>query len=105
MVHQGVILGHIVSKKGLEVDKVKIDVITKLPYPKTVKDIRAFLGHARFYRQFIKDFSKIARPLTHLLTKDCEFHFSDDCKLAFNQLKSMLTSSPIIHLPNWNLPF
>nr|GFA27421.1 hypothetical protein [Tanacetum cinerariifolium] len=67
MVKEGIVLGHKISKKGIEVDKAKIEVISKLPHPRTVKGIQSFLGHAGFYRRFIKDFSKISRPMTHLL--------------------------------------
>jgi len=67
MVKQGIILGHVISDKGIEVDKFKIDFITNLSPPKSVKDIRSFLGHASFYKRFIKEFSKIIRPLTNLL--------------------------------------
>ena len=64
MVRHGIVLGHEISNKGIEVDRPKIEVIAKLPMPKFVKNIRSFLGHASFYRRFIKDISKIARPLT-----------------------------------------
>ncbi|GKC02848.1 reverse transcriptase domain-containing protein, partial [Tanacetum coccineum] len=67
MVKEGIMLGHKVSSTGLEFDKAKIDVISKLPPPTNIKGVRSFLGHAGFYRCFIKDFSKIARPLTKLL--------------------------------------
>ena len=67
MVRYGIVLGHEISKKGIEVNRAKIEAIAKLPMPKCMKDIRSFLGHADFYRRFIKDFSKIARPLTNLL--------------------------------------
>nr|GEY15956.1 reverse transcriptase domain-containing protein [Tanacetum cinerariifolium] len=70
MVKEGIVLGHKISKNGIEVDKTKVDVIAKLPHPTTVKGIRSFLGHASFYRRFIQDFSKIARPMTRLLEKD-----------------------------------
>ena len=73
MVRQGIVLGHEISRRGIEVDKVKTEVIAILPPPKSIKDIRSFLGHAEFYRQFIKNFSKIARPLTNMLTKDVPF--------------------------------
>ena len=86
MVKEGIVLGHKVSGAGLEVDKAKIDVISKLPPPTNVKGIRSFLGHAGFYRRFIKDFSKIARPLTKLLEKDITFEFDDECHKAFEIL-------------------
>ncbi|GKB05883.1 DNA-directed DNA polymerase [Tanacetum coccineum] len=105
MVDQGNILGHIVSAKGLEVDKAKIDVIKSFPYPKNVREVRSFLGHAGFYRRFIKDFSKTSQPLCRLLQKDVAFEFDDDCKIAFDKLKELLTSSLIIQPPDWNLPF
>ncbi|GJV74468.1 reverse transcriptase domain-containing protein [Tanacetum coccineum] len=70
MVKEGIVLGHKISKSGIEVDRAKIDVIAKLPHPTTVKGIRSFLGHAGFYRRFIQNFSKIARPMTHLLEKE-----------------------------------
>jgi hypothetical protein len=65
-------------KSGIEVDRAKVDVISKLPHPTSVKGIRSFLGHAGFYRRFIQDFSKIALPLTHLLEKDAPFIFSNE---------------------------
>nr|GFB42919.1 hypothetical protein [Tanacetum cinerariifolium] len=79
MVKEGIVLGQKISKKGIEVDKAKIEVISKLPHPTTVKGIRSFLGHAGFYRRFIKDFSKISRPMTHLLEKNSPFIFSNEC--------------------------
>ncbi|GKA09347.1 reverse transcriptase domain-containing protein [Tanacetum coccineum] len=73
MVKDGIVLSHKISRSGIKVDHAKVDVITKLPPPTTVKGIRSFLGHAGFYRRFIQDFSKIARPMTHLLEKETPF--------------------------------
>ncbi|GJZ16222.1 reverse transcriptase domain-containing protein, partial [Tanacetum coccineum] len=95
----------VVSEAGLEVDKAKIKVISKLPPPTNIKGIRSFLRHAGFYRRFIKDFSKIACPLTKLLKKDTPFEFNDECHNAFKLLKEKLTCAPVIVSANWNLPF
>ncbi|GJS33295.1 reverse transcriptase domain-containing protein [Tanacetum coccineum] len=105
MVKEGIVLGHKISKSGIEVDRAKIDVIAKLPHPTTVKGIRSFLGHAGFYRRFIQNFSKIARPMTHLLEKETPFYFSKECIEAFNTLKKNLTEAPILIAPDWNEPF
>nr|GEW82427.1 reverse transcriptase domain-containing protein [Tanacetum cinerariifolium] len=105
MVKEGIILGYKISKKGIEVDKAKIEVISKLPHPTTVKRIRSFLGHAGFYRRFIKDFLKISRPMTHLLEKNSPFIFSNQCIQAFRTLKEKLTEAPILVAPNWDQPF
>ncbi|GJY97284.1 reverse transcriptase domain-containing protein [Tanacetum coccineum] len=105
MCREGIMLGHKISKSGIEVDRAKVDVITKLPHPTTIKGVRGFLGHAGFYRRFIQDFSKIARPMTHLLEKETPFVFSKDCIDAFQTLKKKLTEAPILVVPDWNLPF
>ncbi|GJY68482.1 reverse transcriptase domain-containing protein [Tanacetum coccineum] len=105
MVKEGVVLGHKISKKGIEVKKGKIDVIAKLPHPNTVKGIRSFLEHAGFYRRFIKDFSKISRPMTHLFEKNTPFIFSEECIQAFQTLKKKLTEAPILIAPDWDQPF
>ncbi|GKD21824.1 reverse transcriptase domain-containing protein [Tanacetum coccineum] len=89
----------------IEVDKAKIDVIAKLLHPTTVKGVRSFLGHADFYRRFIKDFSKISRLMTHLFEKSTSFIFSNDCIQAFQTLKKKLTEAPILIAPDWDLPF
>nr|GEW19332.1 reverse transcriptase domain-containing protein [Tanacetum cinerariifolium] len=83
MVKEGIVLGHKISKNGIEVDKAKVDVIAKFPHPTTVNGIRSFLGHASFYRRFIQDFSKIVRPMTRLLEKDTLFFFSKECVESF----------------------
>ncbi|GJT35654.1 reverse transcriptase domain-containing protein [Tanacetum coccineum] len=90
---------------GLEVDRAKVEVIAKLPHPTSVKGVRSFLGHAGFYRRFIQDFSKIARPMTHLLEKETPFFFSEECIDSFNTLKRKLTEAPILIAPDWDLPF
>ena len=105
MVNEGIVLGHKISERGIEVDKAKVDAIEKISCPKDNKGIRSFLGHAGFYRRFIKDFSKISRPLTNLLQKDVHFVFDDDCVEAFEILKKALISAPIVQPPDWNLPF
>nr|GEV78515.1 reverse transcriptase domain-containing protein [Tanacetum cinerariifolium] len=105
MVKEGIVLGHKISKQGIEVDKAKVDAISKLPHPTTIKGIRSFLGHAGFYRRFIKDFSKIARTMTRLLEKDTPFIFSQECVDAFQTLKRKLTEAPILIAPNWDMPF
>ncbi|GKA31651.1 reverse transcriptase domain-containing protein [Tanacetum coccineum] len=105
MVKEEIVLGHKVSEAGLEVDKANIDVISKHPPPTNIKGIRSFLGHSSFYRRFIKDFSKIARPLTKLLEKDTLFEFNDKCQNAFKILKEKLACAPVIVSPNWRLLF
>ena len=103
MVNEGIVLGHKISERGIEVDKAKVDAIEKMPYPTDIKGIRSFLGHAGFYRRFIKDFSKISRPLTNLLQKDVPFVFYEDCEEAFEILKKALITAPILQPPDWNL--
>ncbi|GJY42319.1 reverse transcriptase domain-containing protein [Tanacetum coccineum] len=98
-------LGHKVSSAGLEFDKAKIDVITRLPPPTNVKAVRSFLGHAGFYRHFIKYFSKISRPMTKLLEKDVVFDFNKECIEAFELLIEKLTNAPILVSPDWSQPF
>nr|GEW04104.1 reverse transcriptase domain-containing protein [Tanacetum cinerariifolium] len=105
MVKEGIVLGHKISKQGIEINKAKVDVITKLPHPTTVKGIRSFLGHAGFNRRFIKDFSKIARSMTRLLEKDTPFIFSKECVEAFQTLKRKLIEAPILIAPDWDIPF
>nr|GEV84807.1 reverse transcriptase domain-containing protein [Tanacetum cinerariifolium] len=105
LVKEGIVLGHKILKSGIEVDRAKVDVIAKLPHPTFVKGVRIFLGHARFYRRFIQDFSKIALPMTHLLKKETSFIFSKECIEAFNTLKKKLIEAPILVAPDWDLPF
>jgi len=105
MVTNGIVLGHIVSSKGIKDDKSKIELIANLPTPKSIKDVISFLGHAGFYRRFIKDFSVISKPLSNLLTKDNIFEWTEHYEEAFVKLKNLLTSAPVIQPPDWSLPF
>jgi hypothetical protein len=105
MVKQGIVLGHVISERGIEVDKAKVETVEQPPPPTDVKSLRSFLGHAGFYRRFIKDFSKITKPLTHLLQKDVAFEFVKKCLAAFRTLKTALVSAPIIRPPDWSQPF
>jgi hypothetical protein len=105
MVRQGIVLGHVISERGIEVDKAKVETVEQLPPPTDVKSLRSFLGHAGFYRRFIKDFSKITKPLTHLLQKDVAFNFDEKCLATFRTLKSALVCAPIIQPLDWSQPF
>ena len=96
MVNQGIIIGHVISKKWIEVDKAKVELIAKLPPPTSVKAVRQFLGNVGFYRRFIKDFSKIDKPLYELLEKDAKFVWSESCQKSFEEI-----IAPIVRAPNW----
>ena len=105
MVTKGVVLGHKISADGLEVDQAKDFIIKTLLPPTTVKGIRSFLKHAGFYRRFVKDFSKISKPLCRLLVKDAKFNFDESCRSAFEETKSILVTAPIMLTPDWNNDF
>ena len=90
IVREGIVLGYHISRKGIEVDKAKIEIIEKLPPPTSVKDVRSFLGHVGFYRIFIRDFSKISKPLSTLLMQGVPFDFDDSCMKAFETLEEKL---------------
>ena len=105
MVQEGIVLGHRISARGIEVDRAKIEAIEKLPPPSSVKGIRSFIGHAGFYRRFIKDFSQIAKPLSNLLVQGIPFEFDSQCLHAFSVLKDKLVSAPIVVAPDWSYPF
>ncbi|XP_014524488.1 uncharacterized protein LOC106780697 [Vigna radiata var. radiata] len=105
IVTEGIVLGHKISARGIEVDKAKVEVIEKLPPPTNVKGIRSFLRHAGFYRRFIKDFSKIVKPLSNLLAKETPFIMSPECLEALDILKKRLISAPVIVAPDWDKEF
>ncbi|KAM1769088.1 hypothetical protein ACFX12_046968 [Malus domestica] len=101
----GIVLGRIISEKGMEVDKSKINLVRHLPSPTSVREVRSFLGHAGFYKRFIKDFSKVSQAHCRLLQKDVAFDFNKECTASFKQLKELPTTAPIIVPPDWSLPF
>ena len=105
MVTKGIVLGQKISTVGLEVDQAKVSIIETLMPPTTVKEIISFLGHAGFYRRFIKDFSKISRPFCRLLKKDAKFDFDESCRFAFEEIKSRLVIAPIMETPHGNKDF
>ena len=105
MVIEGIVLRHRIFAVGLEVDQAKVSIIKTLMPPTTIKGIRSFLGHAGFYRRFIRDFSKIARPLCRLLEKDAKFNFDEACQNSFEEIKSRLVEAPIMAKPDWNKEF
>ena len=100
-VREGIVLGNLVSSKGLEVDKAKVEVIQDLALPKSIRELRSFLGHVGFYRCFIQDFAKFSKPLTYLLCKEKDFIIKEEGKHAFMQLKQALVEAPILQSPNW----
>ena len=85
---------------GIELDRAKIEVMTGLPEPTNVKDVRSFLVHAGFYRRFIQDFSKIARPLTSLVCKEVKFDFTPECVKSFEEIKKALITAPFVQAPD-----
>lgn len=98
-------LGHIISEAGLSTDPAKIQAIQSWPVPRTVKDLRGFLGLAGYYRKFNRHFGLIAKPLTDLLKKDSLFIWTPSYDSVFNTLKSALSSAPVLALPDFSLPF
>ena len=105
MAREGIVLGHRISGRGIEVDRAKIEIIEKLPPPTSVKGVWSFLGHAGFYKRFIRDFSKVSKLLSNLLMQGVPFEFNEPCLHAFELLKKKLTSNPIVVALDWNLPF
>ena len=105
MVTEGIVLGHKISMAGLKVDQAKVSIIKPFLSPTTVKGIRCFLGHVGFYRRFIRDFSKISRPLCRLLKKDAKFEFDESCEASFEEIKSILITASVIVTLNKNKEF
>ncbi|KAG7583636.1 Ribonuclease H-like superfamily [Arabidopsis suecica] len=98
-------LGHIISDQGVSVDPEKIRSIKEWPRPKNATEIRSFLGLAGYYRRFVKGFASMAQPMTRLTGKDTKFQWSEECEKSFSELKSMLTSAPVLTLPEADEPY
>jgi hypothetical protein len=93
-------LRHVISAGGIAVDPSKVkDVLNWMP-PTNASEIRSFLGLAGYYHRFIKDFSKIAKPMTRLLEKNKDFDWTEECQVSFEELKKRLTSAPVLTLPD-----
>ena len=93
-------LGHVISAQGIQVDPQKIAAVENWEQPRTVTEVRSFLGLAGYYRRFVQDFSVIALPLTKLTRKDVRFEWDDSCERSFQQLKHCLTHAPVLALPD-----
>ena len=92
-------LGYVISKEGVQVDPKKVEAVSNWPRPTNVTEIRSFLGMARYYRRFVKDFSRISVPLTRLIRKQVKFEWADTCEQSFQKLKDCLTTAPVLALP------
>lgn len=104
-INEGIVLGHYLCSKGIQVDSSKIAIIKNVLVPQKQRDVRSLLGLVGYYWRFIKDFSKITSPLFSMLTKDVEFCWTNPCQEAFESIKEKLMTTPILRGPNWTLPF
>ena len=93
-------LGHVISREGIAIDPTKVDTVTKWEAPTTVGEIRSFLVLAGYFRRFIENLSKIAKPMTELLKKDTKFIWTEECEASFQELKKRLVTSPVLILPD-----
>ena len=98
-------LGHVVSSEGVAVDPSKVEAVLQWESPKSVTEVRSFVGLAGYYRRFIRGFSQIARPLTNLTKKDRPFVWTEQCEAAFQELKTLLTTGPVLVLPDSSQPY
>jgi hypothetical protein len=90
-----------VSGKGLAVDPTKVAALKDFPVPQDVSHVRYFLGTTNYFRRFVRKYAEVVRPLTDLLKKDLPFNWSQECQQAFEQIKHLLTTAPILVLPDW----
>jgi hypothetical protein len=93
-------LGHVLIAEGVAVDPTKIEAVKEWEQPHNVTDIRSFLGLVGYYRRFIENFSKIAKPMTNLLKKTNEFERTPECEHNFQTLKQKVTTTPVLALPD-----
>ena len=98
-------LGHVLSDEGISVDPSKVQEVMDWKAPTSVHEVRCFLGLAGYYRRFIPDFSKVAKPMTRLLQKDVKFVWNPECETAFCTLRTLLTSAPVLAQPDIEKPF
>jgi len=104
MMAEGVILGHYICAAGIQVDPTKIQVIILLPTPCTQMEVFIFLGYGSYYLRFIKKISQISVPL-YDLTRNVDFKWSNKCDTTFTGLKKLVSIAPVLHGPNWEMPF
>lgn len=97
-------LGHVISERGVETEPEKVKDIVRWPRPANLKQLRGFLGLTGYYRRFIKDYGKICRPLTQLLRKDA-FEWNNEATMAFEELKKIMSTPPVLALPDFHKPF
>jgi hypothetical protein len=98
-------LGHTISERGIVVDPDKVQEVMNWKPPTIVRKIRSFLGLAGYYRRFIPDLSRIAKPMTELLKKGVKFEWGQKCEDAFHALRQHLTTTPVLAQPNSNKSF
>ncbi|XP_056138775.1 uncharacterized protein LOC130115181 [Lampris incognitus] len=100
-----VFLGHVVSRHGLQPDPRNKDKVRTWPTPQNPTEVRAFVGLCSYYRRFVKDFAQRAAPLHRLTCKDTPFRWTTECNTAFEYLKGVLSSAPVVTMPDFNIPF
>ena len=103
--HELKFMGHIVGKDGIKVDPAKIEVIKKWPVPKTLSELRSFLGLANYFRKFILGFSTLVAPLTSLTGSNAQWLWCSKCQIAFDTVIQMLINAPLLQLPDFEVPF
>jgi hypothetical protein len=98
-------LGHVVGEDGIKPDPMKVAVVNNWPAPKTVKEVRSFLGFTNYFRRFIQAFAQLTRPFNDLTKKDVPYAWTQDCQMSFDKLKEALTTAPVLQPPDNSKPF